>query len=187
MAAGGNPQNVDLGPGRLYVAPITEPDPTSCSAALPSAWVPIGYTEDGTSFEWNTTSQAVEVAEELEAIGHEITGRTTKVTLSMAEATARNLALATGAGLTVTAGTAVTLDPPDAGSITAVKLVWDSDESPSALNRRYIFRKCTPSGATTIANKKAPQKRLIAVAFDCAKPDSSTKAWRAFSNSLGQI
>jgi hypothetical protein len=187
MAAGGNPLNVDLGPGRLYVAPIDTADPTSPSAALPSAWVAIGYTEDGTSIETNITSQAVEVAEELDPIGYEQTARMTKVSFQMAEATARNLALALGAGLTVAAG-AVTFHAPDAGSIVAVKIVWDSDETPTtAANRRHLFRKCTPSGTTSIARKKAPAKALIAVAFDCAKPDSSTSAWTAFSNASGQI
>ena len=75
MAAGGTPSNVDLGPGRLYVAPLGTAEPVNCSAALPSAWIPIGYTEDGTEFQFGVTREAVEVAEEVDPIGYEMTRR----------------------------------------------------------------------------------------------------------------
>lgn len=186
MAAGGTPGNVDLGPGRLYYAPLGTTEPTTCSAALPSAWIPVGYTEDGTQVETDITSEAIEVAEELDPILYEQTRRTTRVSLQMAEMTKKRLALALGAG----AGEDDDSDSfefPDAGDIVGVMFVWDSEETPSASNRRWIFRKCTPSGTVSTARRKAPQKALIPVTFDCAKPDASTKAVIVYPNASGQV
>lgn len=183
----GTPANVDLGPGRLHFAPLGTAEPVSCSAALPSAWVPVGYTEDGTSVDTEITSEAIEVAEELDPIAFEQTRRMTRLSLQMAEPTKRNLALALGAG----AGQTNNSDPfefPDAGDIVGVMFVWDSMlGTPNATNRRWIFRQCTPSGTISIARRKAPQKALIPVTFDCAKPSAAIKAVRVFPNNLGQV
>jgi len=186
MAAGGTPGNVDLGPGRLYYAPLGTTEPVNCSAALPSAWIAVGYTEDGTSVDTEITSEAIEVAEELDPIGFEQTRRMTKLSLSMAESTKKRLALALGAGAGQT-DNAASFEFPDAGSVVGVMFVWDSEETPSATNRRWVFRKCTPSGTVSIARKKAPAKALIPVTFDCAKPSASTKSIIVFPNSSGQI
>lgn len=186
MAAGGTPGNVDLGAGRLYYAPLGTTEPTSCSAAPDAAWIAVGYTEDGSTIETDITSEAIEVAEELDPVLFEQTRRRTKVGFQMAEPTKKRLALALGAGAGQT-DNAASFEFPDAGDITAVMLMWDSEETPSATNRRWIFRKCTPSGTQTMANRKAPNKRLIPVMFDCAKPDASTKAVKVFPNSSGQV
>lgn len=186
MAAGGTPGNVDLGPGRLYVAPLGTSEPTSCSAALPSAWWAVGYTEDGTAVSTSITSEAIEVAEELDPIGFEQTRRMTKLSIKMAESTKKRLALALGAGAGQT-DNAAGFEFPDAGDVVGVMFVWDSEETPSATNRRWIFRKCTPSGDLEIARRKAPQKALIPAVFDCAKPDASTKAVKVFPNASGQV
>jgi hypothetical protein len=187
MAAGGTPGNVDLGPGRLYYAPLGTTEPVSCSAALPSAWIAIGYTEDGTAVETAITSEAIEVAEELDPIAYEQTKRTTKLTLSMAEATKKRLALALGAGAGYSDDSS-TFEFPDAGSIVGIMLLWDSDETPTTnANKRWLFRKCTPSGTVSIARKKAPAKALIPVSFDCAKPSTAVKSIIVFPNASGQV
>ena len=187
MAAGGTPGNVDLGAGRLYYAPLGTSEPTSCSAALPSAWIAVGYTEDGSTIDVDITSEAIEVAEELDPVGYEQTRRTTKVSFQMAEPTVKRLALAMGAGASTTDTAGATFEFPDAGSVVGVMLIWDSEDTPGATNRRWLFRKCTPSGTSSMANKKAPNKRLIPVTFDCAKPDASTKSVKVFANSSGQV
>lgn len=186
MAAGGNPLNVDLGPGRLYYAPLGTTEPTNCSTALPSAWSAVGYTEDGTSVDFEITSEAVEVAEEVSPIAYEQTKRTTKLTVSMAEATKKRLALALGAGAGVSDTSAV-FNPPAPGDVVGVMFVWDSMDTTDATNKRWLFRQATPSGTVNIARRKAPQKALIAVTFDCAKPTSALEAFAVFPNSSGQI
>jgi len=186
MAAGGTPGNVDLGAGRLYVAPLGTTEPTSCSAVLDAAFWAVGYTEDGTTVDTEITSEAIEVAEELDPIGFEQTRRMTKASFQMAEATRKRLALALGAGAGQT-DSAVAFEFPDAGDVVGVMLVWDSEETPSATNRRWLFRKCTPSGTVSMSRKKAPNKALLPAVFDCAKPDASTKAVKVFPNSSGQV
>lgn len=186
MAASGTPGNVDLGPGRLYYAPLGTSEPTSCSAALPSAWIAVGYTEDGTAVDTEITSEAIEVAEELDPIRFEQTRRMTKLALQMAEMTKKRLALALGAGAGET-DDAATFEFPDAGDIVGVMFVWDSNETPDATNRRWLFRQCTPSGTVSTARRKAPQKALIPVTFDCAKPATGTKAVKVFPNASGQV
>lgn len=186
MAAGGTPGNVDLGPGRLYVAPLGTTEPASASATLDAAFWAVGYTEDGTTVDTAITSEAIEVAEELDPIGYEQTQRKTTVSFQMAEATKKRLALSLGSG----AGqvdNAAGYEFPDAGDVVGVMLVWDSEETPSATNRRWIFRKCTPSGSVSVSRRKAPQKALLPAVFDCAKPDASTKAVKVFPNSSGQV
>lgn len=186
MAAGGNPLNVDLGPGRLYFAPVGTTEPTNCSTAMPSAWNALGYTEDGTSIDFEITSEAVEVAEEVAPIGFEQTRRTTQLSVTMAEATKKRLTLALGGGASGTDDSTV-FNPPTPGSVVPVMLVWDAMDTTDATNRRWVFRQCTPSGTVNIARRKAPQKALIAVTFDCAKPTSALEPFSVFPNSSGQI
>lgn len=187
MAAGGTPGNVDLGPGRLYYAPLGTAEPTNCSTALPSAWIALGYTDQGTEFTFDITSEAVEVAEELEPVSFEQTARRTRFTVAMAEMTKKRLALALGAGSGETDDSSV-FSPPAAGSITEVMFVWDSLDTPGATNRRWLFRRCSPSGTITTARRKAPQKALIQVTFDCARPsDGSAESFSVFPNASGQV
>lgn len=185
MSAGGNADAVQLGPGRLYVAPLGTSEPTSASAALPSAWSPIGYTEDGNAFASDLTSEPVEVAEELDPIAYENTRRLNRLTFQMAEATARNLVLALGGGA-AQANDGSSVEPPDAGSEVAVMLIWDSDETPGATNVRWLYRQAKPSGTIEIGRRKAPGKTLIPVTFNLEKP-SSAKPFKVFPNAAGDI
>ncbi len=184
MAAGGTTTNVTLGPGRLYVAPVGTAEPTTSSAAMPSAWSAIGYTDEGTAFQFETTNEGVTVAEELDPIRYVGTARATRVVLAMAETTKRNLTLALGGGVTTNDGTS--FSPPEPSAQVDVMLVWDSDETPSNANRRYLFRQARPSGQIELANRKAPQKRLISVTFDCSKP-SSAAPFTVFPSTTGLV
>lgn len=186
MAAGGTPLNVTLGPGRLYVAPVGTTEPTNCSAALPSAWVAVGYTDEGTAFQFETTTEGVVVAEEIDPIRFVGTARATRLVVAMAETTARNFGLSLGKGIG-TPNDSTVLDPPNADAQVDVMLVWDSDDTPTAANRRHLFRQCRPSGQVEMANRKAPQKRLIGTTFDCSKPSGALQPFRSFPNASGLV
>ena len=181
MAAGGSSSNVVVGPGRIYFAPLGTAEPASCSAALPSAWLSVGYTEDGSQVEIGQTSAEVEVAEELDPVRYVNVKRTTKVTFAMAEMTVRNLALAMAAGAGRANSTA-SFEPPDSGTDTAVMLVWDSMDTPDATNERWLFRQAKATGNISIARKKSPAKSTIPVEFNCERP-SAAKSWLVFPNS----
>lgn len=185
MAAGGTSSNVTLGPGRLYVAPIGTAEPTSASAAMPSAWRAIGYTDQGTAFTTETTSEPVEVAEELDPVRYVNTRRLSAVAFAMAETTRANLALALNDGADAdNDGTAY--EPPDSGDEVRIMIVWDSDETPGADNRRWIFRQAYQSGQVEIARRKAPAKSLLAVNFRLEKPDGEAP-FKVFPNASGLI
>lgn len=186
MAFGGDPGNVTLGPGRLYAAPLGTAEPVTCSSAVPSAWYSIGYTEDGHAVSTETTSEEVNVAEELDPIRYENVKRIGQVVFSMAETTRRNLALAQNNGAGQPNGTDP-IEPPDLGSEIRIMLLWDSEETPSETNRRWLFRQCYQSGTAEIARRKAPQKSLIPVTFRLEKPTTGLKLWRAFPNVDGLI
>lgn len=167
MAAGGNPANLSLGPGRLSCAPLGTTEPADSSTALPSAWLPIGYTEAGPTITFNMTVEGIKVAEELDDVAEYNTGRDTTVEVEMVEMTPRRLALALGSGVIADAGTAYS--PPVAGTEVSVMLVWDSLDTAGATNTRYLFRSCRPSGTLAIKRNKAPAKASLPVTFKCNK------------------
>lgn len=188
MAAGGNPNRVKLGPGRLYYAPLGTAEPTTPTAALPSAWQPVGYTEDGTEVATNITSEDITVAEEFDPIDNVMTARSTVVNVTMAEARKANLLVALGGdGSDTDDGTG--FEFPDPESIPGVMLVWDSDlaATPTTSNRRWIFRKVKPSGNVTVVRRKAPAKNSITASLTAVKPDASNAAVKVFPNANGEI
>lgn len=187
MAAGGDPGNIKLGPGRLYVAELGTTEPTLASAALPSAWRPVGYTEEGHSVTDETTSEAIEVAEELDPVGYENTRRTGAIVFSMAERTRANLALALNMGATGHEGSDA-IEPPDLGEEVRVMLLWDADPNDAtASNIRWLWRQVFQSGNVERQARKAPQKRLLPVTFRVEKPATGEKVWKAWPNPAGLV
>lgn len=188
MAAGGNSDNVQLGPGRLYVAPLGTSEPASASAALPSAWRVVGYTEEGSAFSTTSTNEPVEVAEEVDPILFVLARRTNTLALAMAETTRQNLALALGdmtEAFDTNNGDA--FEPPTAGDESACMIVWDSQDDPTdGENRRWLFRQAKPGGTVDLARRKSPTKATIAVTFDLEVP-SGQKPYKVFPNADGLI
>lgn len=173
----GTPAGVKVGPGLLYIAPIGTTEPSDVSGALPSAWTAVGYTEEGSTFKFETKFEDVEVAEELDPVKIVATGRMSSVEFKMAEINARNVSKAFNGGTIGTpTGGSVTFEPPDLGAETRVMLVWQSDDN----QERWLLRRVLQTGAVEIARKKAPDKSVIPVEFKCEIPtDGSTifKAW----------
>jgi hypothetical protein len=172
LAAGdkGDPDAVVLGPGLLYVGDASAADPTDATTPpSATAYRPVGYTEEGSSFSYETTTEDITVAEENDPIRTVPTGTTSTLSFSMAEMTWENLLLALNAGSSA-AATPPTMptgpiEPVEPGSEQRVKLIWDSD-----YGSRWIFRQCIQSGTLTIDRKKAPDKGLLPVEFKCEKP-----------------
>lgn len=188
MAAGGTPGNVKLGPGRLYYAPLGTTEPTLASAALPSAWQAVGYTESGTSVGIEQTAEDILVAEEFDPIANIMTQRKQTLQVEMAEATKKRLLLAMGAGAGF-ADDGAAFDFPDPSALVNVMMVWDSDTgtTPTGNNSRWLFRSCAPSGTITRNNNKAPAKRTISTTFACIKPDATHAAVTVFPSPTGLV
>jgi hypothetical protein len=186
MAAGGNPNNISLGAGRLYVAPIGTAEPADASTALPSAWRAVGYTEDGTTIQTEISNEEIEVAEELDPVLYVTNKRTNMVSVQMAEMSRRNLALALGLGASAD-NDGTYLEPPDPGDEDRFMLAWDSeDDATSGTNIRWLFRKCLVGGTIETQRNKAPNKALLPIEINVEKPEG-LKPFKVFPNSAGRV
>lgn len=188
MAAGGSSSNIKIGPGRVYFAPVGTTSPASASAALPSAtWIPLGYTEQGSEIEVSITTEGISVEEELDPVLYSPTQRETRFRVQAVETTVKNLALSLGAGATRD-NDATVFKFPAPSAIVPVKLVWDSEEDPTAGgNSRLIMLRAFPSGTVRIGRRKAPNKATIPMDFLLAYDSTEQSPVVAFPNANGLI
>lgn len=175
MATGRQPSEVRVGPGRLYIAPVGSTEPTDLSTAWAAAWVDLGYTEDGHAFSTSPTFEPVEVAEEVDPISYEMTGRQMSIAFTLAQVTAANLSRALNGGVVATVGATTTFEPPAPGAEVRVALGWQSVDA----KERWIFRKCMQTGDVEIARRKAPVKGSIAANFMCEIVAGGAKPFKA--------
>jgi hypothetical protein len=185
MAADGNPDNISIGPGRLYVAVLGTAEPTSATSTPNVAWRAIGYTEEGSTITFDTSFEDIEVAEELEPVDVVNNKTVTMVAFSMAEVTKANMALAlSGIANSTSTGS---LSPVTPGAELAFMLMWDAlDDYTDPDNRRWLFRKVKSKGSIEVALQKSPNKALIPVEFQCLKP-AGAGSWEAWPNADGLV
>jgi hypothetical protein len=165
--ATGNPRNVRVDPGWLYVAPLASLEPTSFEGDWDEAWTQIGYTDQGPEFVMEQTFERLRVAEEIDPISTFQTERNTMVNFAMAEVTATNLQRALNGGTITTPAGIVQFEPPPAGDVTYLMLGWDSTDG----LERWVFRKAVSTGNITIPRRRSPDKAVIPVSFEIVKPD----------------
>jgi hypothetical protein len=176
--ARGNPGALALGPGKLYIAVLgtTEPaDLTTPWASISPNWIPLGYTAEGSTFNYSVDSENVEVAEELDPVAVALTSREMNLDFALAEITARNLKTALNGG-TITAGTGiVTFEPPDLGEEVRTMLGWESEDA----TERWVYRKCLQTGGMEMSRQKGAAKATISCSFKLEKPTSGAKPFKA--------
>jgi hypothetical protein len=170
---GKDPTTISIGSGALYIAPLGTSEPASLSLAFPSTWVPIGYTEKGTTFTRAVTAADVDVAEEYYSVDVIITAYKITVDFAFSQMTAQNYYWAMNGGTITTNLGDVFFDPPAAGTETAVMIGWTS----TALDEAYIWRQCLQVGATATSRQKVLPQALIPVSFELMKP-ASKQPWR---------
>lgn len=167
--ARGNPNTIALGPGKLYIAPLGTTEPTDLTTpweTVSAAWVPLGYTDEGSSFSFSVDSENVEVAEELDPIAVALTAREGTVGFALAEMTAKNMQRALNGG-TITAGSGiVTFEPPDLGEEVRVMLGFESEDA----EERWVYRKALQTGGLEINRRKGAEKATIPCEFKLEKP-----------------
>lgn len=184
----GKPEDIRIGPGWLYAAPLATAEPTSASAALPSAtWIPLGYTEDGTTIVFDRAFENIDVAEELEPVDTVQNRDSVMVRAQLAQATRRNLLLALTGDATGT-NTAASIEAPIPGTDTGFMLVWDKQLDPTtATNVRWLFRRVKSRGSIEVQLRKSPNKALIPVELQALVPTNGARSWRCFPNSSGHV
>jgi hypothetical protein len=166
----GTPTNVRVGPGWLYIAPLGTVEPTDLTTAWDADWVPVGYTQEGSTVGFDQTFEDIDVEEEYDSIDTLQTKRIITVSFNAAEMTATNLQRAFNGGTIETAGGEVTFEPPDAGDVTRVALGWESDDS----LERWIFRRCVQTGSPEINRQKAPNYSTINLTYRVTVPDDAS-------------
>lgn len=167
--ARGNPNAIALGPGKLYIAPLGTDEPADLTTpweTVAAAWVPLGYTDEGSTFTYSVESENVEVAEELDPVAVALTSREGMVSFALAEMTAKNMQRALNGG-TIVAGTGiVTFEPPDLGEEVRVMLGWESEDA----EERWVYRKALQTGGLEINRRKGAEKATIPCEFKLEKP-----------------
>lgn len=176
--ARGTPGALALGPGILYVGPLgtTEPtDLTTAWATVDADWTALGYTDEGSEFTYSLDTDDVEVAEEVDKVSTQTTGRASGVNFALAEITATNLQRAMNGG-TVTTGTGmVTFEPPDLGDEQRIMIGWESEDG----TERWVYRQCFNKGDISMARRKGAAKATIPCEFDLEKPATGAKIFKA--------
>jgi hypothetical protein len=138
--------------------------------AWATGWVPLGYTDEGSVFNYELSTDNVEVAEELDPIARVTTGRDASVEFALAELTFRNLTLAFNGGIVAGDGLEWEFEPPELGNETRVMVGWDAYNDPTVNDLRMLFRRCLQGGSLGIENRKGTTKSVIAANFQMEKP-----------------
>jgi hypothetical protein len=168
-------------PGLLRVAAIGAPEPTTVTGPWdPDFWYPLGYTAEGSTFNYNISMDNVEVAEELDVFARVATGRDASVEVALAEMTKKNLILAFNGGVVEGDGTAWSFEPPDLGNETRIMLGWDALRVTANNDLRFIFRQCIQGGSLGVENKKGAIKQTLSMNFMLEKPLSGLKVLKIF-------
>lgn len=165
-------------PGKLYIAPLDDgaavptptPEPGNEKDVWPAGWVPLGYTDEGSVFNYEISMDNVEVAEELDPIARVTTGRDASIEFALAEITYKNLTLAFNGGIVVGDGLAWEFEPPELGKETRVMVGWDAYNDPADNDLRMIFRRCLQGGSIGMENRKGTTKSVISASFQLEKP-----------------
>lgn len=169
-------------PGTLFWAPIGSTEPTTAVTASifsdtwPVAWIPLGMTASGSSFEENTTVTGVPAAESFYDIQQRTTAKAGTVTFNLLSVTATNLSRTlNGAPTTVTGATTTTLtkiDPVVPGQEARCMIGWESLDN----TVRFIARQVINSGAIKFDFAKAPASTQLPWTGVLEKP-TSTLPW----------
>jgi hypothetical protein len=174
----GVPGALALGPGQLFIAPLgtTEPsDLTTAWSAVAAAWAMLGYTSEASEFKYTPSTEDVEVAEELDPISTQTTGRVSTISFALAQMTATNLKRAMNGGTITTGAGIVTFEPPDLGTEVRTMIGFESEDS----QERWVFRQCYQQGDITITRGKGANKALIPCEFKLEKPATAAKLFKA--------
>lgn len=173
----GNAGALALGPGKLFWAPLGTPLPVDLADALNAAFKLIGYTEEGSTFNYAITTEPVEVAEEVDRIFTKTTGREGSVDFAMAEVTARNMTLAFNGGtVTRTTSGAIKYTPPAVGTEVRRILVWQSEDG----EERWVYPQVFQAGSVAMARRKGAAKTTVPVSFALEKPASGGQPFEVY-------
>jgi hypothetical protein len=181
-----NASRVVVGPGSLYAAPLGTAEPTSVTGAWPTGWIPLGYTDQGSTFDLKPKAAGVMVEEEEWAVRQAISGADATVTFALAEQTLQNLLIVLNSGIEGTpsavAGTSGTDpdgslwgEPPNLGEEARLMIGWDAlpeaaTGPPAIATGRIIMRQCLQTGSMKRQHRKGNAKMTYSATFSLERP-----------------
>lgn len=185
--------NILSEPGFLFHAPIGSSVPTNTVAgsvftdSWPVAWVNLGATEEGGTFSYETTVEAIRVAELFDPISYATTERTGNIAFALADVTLANLKkVLNGGTLTVVSGTGATTlssyTPPAPGAEVRCMIGWESLDATT----RLVAYQCFAGGAMTSAFRRAPEFAALPATFSFEKP-TSTESFIVYSAGTARV
>jgi hypothetical protein len=173
--------NLATDPGYLWAAPLGTAEPASTVAAsvfsvawsTVAAWVPLGATEEGNVFSFQTTTEPITVAEFVDPLQYKTSGRTGSISFALSSVTASNIKRAFNGGtLSTESGSTTTLStkyvPPTTGAETRLMIGWESQDS---TERLFIYQSFN-TGQVTIPRRKGADNASIACEFSIEQPSS---------------
>ena len=153
-----------------------------------AAWIPLGATTDGSTFNYGSTVEAVRVAEFFDPIKYFTTERAGSIAFNLASYTLSNYRRSLNGGIaaltsTGTSGTELTmLEPPDPGSEVRAMILWESTDN----TVRLMLRQVIQGGEVSMAFQKAPNVAAIPCTFNLEVP-SAGKPWTMWGAGLTRV
>jgi hypothetical protein len=170
-----------LDPGFLWIAPLATVPWTNTVAgsvftdAINVACLPLGATEDGTAFSYETTVEPVMAAEFPDPLSFRTTGRQGSIAFNLMNFGLSNYRRALNGGtaaLTATSGAGATalytLSPPIPGAEVRCMICWESLDT----TLRLMCPQTIQGGTIESAFKKAPDAAVIPCTFNLEVPTS---------------
>jgi|SRR5882672_124320 len=167
--------------GYLFIAPLLSTKPTNTVAgsvftdAWPAAWLPLGATQEGSTFSYEIGIEAITVAEFFDPIRQATVERSGSFAFNLASYTADSLSRAFNKGaavVTATSGSGATalytVAPPAVGAEVRVMLGWESLDN----SIRMVVDQCINGGTVESAFQKAPNFSVIPCQFNFEVPVS---------------
>lgn len=163
-------------PGFLFYAPIGTTEPTNTVAASvftdawAAAWVPLGPTESGSTFTFQTSFDPVTVAELPDPVKMVTTGRTGSISFALSNFTLSNVKRVLNGGTITTTGATTTsmstYTPPTLGSEVRCMIGWESQDA----TERLILRQTINTGQVSFARQKGSENANLPVEFTLEAP-----------------
>lgn len=176
--------NILTDPGFLFIAPLGTAVPANTvtagkfSDAWAAAWIPLGATEEGSTFSYSTDVEPINVAEFFDPIKYATTGRSGNIAFNLANWTLSNYRRALNGGIaaitpTGTAGAELsTLNPPTPGNEVRSMIGWESQDA----TLRLVCHQTIQGGEVAAAFNRAPALSVIPCTFNLEIP-SGGQPW----------
>ena len=179
--------NLLVDPGWLFWAPLGSTLPTNTVAASvfsdawPAAWLPLGATVEGSTFSYETSVEAMSVAELFDPVKYATVSRTGSLAFALASYTLTNLKRALNGGTITSTGSGATsmnsYTLPTPGSEVRSMIGWESSDS----SVRLVVLQALSSGTVEMAFQKAPDFARIPMEWSMEVPSGASQPFQLYT------